>query len=91
MVVADVPTSEYLHLALTIVGAIGSLVFGFIGWLVRAEVKRAVADYTRLTTDVKQLARDHAEFREWTRLILGLAGIISSDGQSTGRRLSDKR
>lgn len=86
----DVLSSEYLHFALTVLAAACSVVFSIVSWLIRIELKRAVADYTRIATDLKQLSKDHAEFREWTRFILAIAGIISSDGLPTGRRLPDK-
>lgn len=88
------PTNtEWLHFALTLLGAACTLVFSFIGWLVRAAVKRAIAQYTGIAHSLQQLSHEsderYQEFtdhREWVRFILAVTGLIHRDGTPNGKR-----
>lgn len=88
------PTNtEWLHFALTLLGAACTLIFSFVGWLVRSAVKRAIAQYTSVAFDLKQLSQEcnarYEEFtdhREWVRFILAVTGFIYRDGTPTDKR-----
>ncbi len=51
-----VPASEYVHLMLTVVGFVGSLLFTIVSFVVRMEIKRTYAQLAELKAshDVNQ-------------------------------------
>jgi hypothetical protein len=91
---SNAPTNtEWLHFALTLLGAACTLIFSFIGWLIRSAVKRAVAEYVKVTNELKQFSHESSDryeefkdFREWVRFIMAVAGIVHQDGTPTDKK-----
>lgn len=89
MDIGAMPTNDqWIHFAFRVVGTVSSFLFVAVSWAVRAGVKRAIATYTHITTEIETISSDFGAYRTRAERLFFLAGIIDENGNSTGRRCS---